>query len=330
MKFRRATVPRMRTASLSEAPLHGTDTLPPPWPGRRVPLNGGIVYLRSTPGGPGSEPALYVHGLGGASTNWTDYAGLLSDHLDGQALDLFGFGRSGPAPRNNYRIESHVRTVIAAIERRGGPVHLIGNSLGGLTSILVTGRRPDLVTTLTLISPAVPDLRPPRQMSTPLFPLLLLPGIARAVERRMAGISAEERVQAMLELCFADLERVPEQRLTEAIDEARIRADLPWAATALASSFRSLVATYLTPGGRNPWRIAAGIRKPTLIIWGDRDKLVNVRNAARLAGVMPDARLLVLAGVGHTPQLEDPVSCARATLAFLEETREPVPTREPA
>lgn len=320
----------MRTATLSDTPLHYADPLPPPWPGRRVPLNSGVVYVRSTPGGPDSEPALYVHGLGGASTNWTDYAGLLSDRLDGEALDLFGFGRSGPAPRRDYRIEAHVRTVIAAIEGRGTPVHLIGNSLGGLTSLLVTGRRPDLVRTLTLISPAVPDLRPPRQMSTPLFPLLLLPGIAKAVERRMAGISAEDRVRAMLELCFADLERVSEQRLAEAIDEARIRADLPWASTALARSFRSLVAAYLTPGARNPWRVAAGITKPTLIIWGDQDKLVNVRNAPRLAAVMPDARLLVLPGVGHTPQLEDPITTARATLALLDEARMSLGRHEPA
>lgn len=312
----------MRTATLSDAPLNATDELPPPWPGRRIPLNGGVVYLRSTPGGPDSEPALYVHGLGGASTNWTDYAGLLSHRLDGEALDLFGFGRSGPAPSGDYSIEAHVRTVIAAIERRDRPVHLVGNSLGGLASLLVTGRRPDLVMTLTLISPAIPDLRPPRQMSTPLFPLLLLPGIAKAAERRMAGISAEERVRAMLELCFADLDRVPEQRVAEAVHEARIRADLPWASTALARSFRSLVAAYLTPGPRNPWRIAAGITKPALIIWGDQDKLVHVRNAPRLATVMPDARLLVLPGVGHTSQLEDPISSARATLALLDEARQ--------
>ncbi|MGI8625311.1 MAG: alpha/beta fold hydrolase [Geodermatophilaceae bacterium] len=312
----------MRTATLSDAPLNSTQELPPPWPGRRVPLNGGVVYVRATRGGPDSEPALYVHGLGGASTNWTDYAGLLAHRLDGEAPDLFGFGRSGPAPRGDYSIETHVRTVIAAIERRGEAVHLIGNSLGGLTTLLVAGRRPDLVTTLTLISPAIPDLRPPRQMSTPLFPLLLVPGIAKAVERRMAGISAEERVRAMLELCFADLDRVPDQRVAEAVDEARIRTDLPWASTALARSFRSLVATYLTPGPRNPWRVAAGITAPTLIIWGDKDKLVNVRNAPRLASVMPDARLLVLAGVGHTPQLEDPITSARATLALLDEARQ--------
>lgn len=311
----------MRTATLSDTPLTVSDELPPPWPGRRVSLAGGLVYVRSTPGGPDSEPALYVHGLGGASTNWTDYASLLSDRLDGEALDLFGFGRSGPAPRGDYSIETHVRTVIAAIERRAAPVHLIGNSLGGLTCILVTGRRPDLVRTLTLISPAVPDLRPTRNMSTPLFPLLLLPGISRAIERRLAGISPEDRVRAILELCFADLERVPAQRLAEAVDEARIRADLPWASTALARSFRSLVGAYLTPGARNPWRVAAGVRVPTLVIWGDRDKLVHVRNAARLASTMPDAALLVLAGVGHTAQLEAPVTAARATLGLIEQTR---------
>ena len=52
-------------------------------------------------------------------------------------------------------------SVISLIEQRGNwPVHLIGNSLGGAVSTRVAARRPDLVRTLTLISPALPDLRP--------------------------------------------------------------------------------------------------------------------------------------------------------------------------
>lgn len=310
-------------ARLSAAPLAVSEQLPPPWPGRRLPLAGGVVHVRVTPGAPGSAKAVYVHGLGGSSQNWTDYAARLRDHLDGWAPDLFGFGRSGPAPGGNYSIETHVRTVIATIEAHrgegGGPVHLIGNSLGGLTSIRVAHRRPDLVRTLTLISPAIPDLRPPSQMSSPLFPLLMLPGIDRVAQRRLATVSPEDRVRAVLELCFADLDRVPDQRLAEAVEEARYRSDLPWSTTALAKSFRGLVAAYLVRGARSPWRQAAGITVPTLIVWGDQDKLVNVRNAPRLAQVMPDARLLILPGVGHTAQLEDPDSTARATLALLED-----------
>ena len=54
-----------------------------------------------------AEPALYVHGLGGSSLNWTDLAGLLSYRLDGQAIDLPGFGRSDPAARYTIDALSH-------------------------------------------------------------------------------------------------------------------------------------------------------------------------------------------------------------------------------
>ena len=60
-------------------------------------LDGSVTYVRDTPAtAAGAEPALYVHGLGGSSQNWTDLAGLLADRLDGQAIDLPGFGRSEP------------------------------------------------------------------------------------------------------------------------------------------------------------------------------------------------------------------------------------------
>ncbi len=57
-----------------------------------------MTYVRDTPAtAPGAEPAVYVHGLGGSATNWTDLAGLLSHRLDGQAIDLPGFGYTDPA-----------------------------------------------------------------------------------------------------------------------------------------------------------------------------------------------------------------------------------------
>ena len=68
----------------------------------------------------------------------------------------------------------------------GAPVHLLGNSLGGLVSVLVAARRPDLVASLTLISPAMPVYRVPPAFSRAML-LLLLPGVPTLAERRMAG-----------------------------------------------------------------------------------------------------------------------------------------------
>lgn len=265
---------------------------------------------------------LYVHGLGGSSTNWTDLAALLSGWLRGEAVDLPGFGRSGPAPGGQYPLHMHVRTVIRLIEhpRRGldgGPVHLVGNSMGGAIAMMVAAQRPDLIRTLTLISPAVPDLRP-RTGSDPLMPLLLVPGLSRLAERRLAQLSLDRRVQGVLELCWGDPVRIVAGRRAEAVAEAVERAGQPWAATALTGSLRGLAASYL-PGLRSLWRQAARITAPTLIIWGDRDRLVRVALAARTARVIPGARLLILAGVGHVAQMEDPGTVARAVLGLLDE-----------
>lgn len=310
----------MQVAKLSDAPLPELDLTRPPWPGDTVLVEGMPIFVRRTPSSSDdAQPALYVHGLGGASTNWTDLARLLAGRLSGEALDLPGFGHSAGSTSRDYSIRANVRVVIGLIEARGrGPVHLLGNSLGGLVSVLVAAQRPDLVRTLTLISPAMPVLRPKRG-SDPLLPLLLLPGVSRLVERRLAGYSPEQRARAVIELCFADPSRIPEQRLAEAAEEVRRRGDLPWAANAFTRSLRGLVGSYLIPGRRSAWRQARNVRARTLVIWGARDRLVDVALAPRTAETIPDARLLVLPEIGHTAQLEDPVTTARAVLALLDE-----------
>ncbi len=289
----------------------------PAWPGETVVVDGGSLHVRRTPGPAGSEPALYVHGLGGSSTNWTDLAGLLSGYVDGEAVDLHGFGWSDPAP-GGYSLPMHARTVMRLIEQRGrGPVHLFGNSMGGAIAILLAARRPDLVRTLTLVSPAVPDLRP-RTGSDALMPLLLVPGASGLIERRLATMDPAARVRQVLELCYGDPSLVPPQRLAEAAEDARRRVGQPWAMTAFTRSLRGLVAAYL-PGARSLWRVAASITAPTLIVWGNLDRLVNVAMAPRTAEAIPNARLLVLPGVGHVAQMEDPTSVARAFLALRED-----------
>jgi pimeloyl-ACP methyl ester carboxylesterase len=298
-------------------------------------VHGGEVYVRSTPwtgpvdgavDGARRERALYVHGLGGASTNWTDLAALLAVRFDGWALDLPGFGRSQPPPRGRYSIRGHVRAVVDVLEHiadqpgeaAGRPVHLLGNSLGGLVSLLVASRRPDLVASLTLISPAMPVYRVPPAFSRMLL-LLLVPGIPSLAERRLAGVTPEQNVRAMIQMCFGDPSRVPRERIEQSVQEMRERAEQPWAGRALTRSMRGLITSYLRVGAANAWRAARSLRMPTLVIWGDRDQLVDPALAPRVAAAVPGARLLVLEGIGHVAMLEAPEPTARAVLGMLEE-----------
>lgn len=311
-----------RTAVLSTADLPELPAHLPAWPGREL----GPVYVRtgpSVPPGQPGEPGLFVHGLGGSSTNWTDLIGLLEGRVAAEALDLPGFGRSAPSG-DGYRLGTHVRAVIGRIEARGaGPVHLFGNSLGGAVSTLVAARRPDLVRTLTLISPALPSLRP-RRGSDPRLPLLLLPGLEALARRQLARVPAEQRARAVVELCYADPSAVSPERLAEAVEEVRRRAGLAHDGEAFTRSLRGLVGSYLVRGPRAVWAQAATVQAPTLILWGAQDRLVDVSLAPRAARTIPDSRLLVLDGVGHVAQLERPETVARAFLGMLEEQHSPV------
>lgn len=273
--------------------------------------------MRSGPASDG-EPALYVHGLGGSSSNWTDLMALLGDRLSGEALDLPGFGRS-PAPPAGYALSTHIRAVVRRIEERGaGPVHLFGNSLGGAVATLVAARRPDLVRSLVLVSPALPSLRPARG-ADPRLPLLLLPGLRQLARWRLDRLTPEQRARGVLELCYADPSRIAPRRMAEAVDEVRRRGRLAHDRDAFSGSLRGLVASYLARGPRAVWQQAAGVQVPVLLVWGAHDRLVDVALAPRAARTFPDARLLVLDDAGHVAQMEQPAVVARAVLGLLEE-----------
>jgi len=301
--------------------------IPPPWPARRVTVGGAMLHVRDTPATrPGAEPAVYVHGLGGSSQNFTDVAGLLADRLDAQAVDLPGFGYSDPSPR--YSIAAFAATLIGYLEHAGrGPVHLVGNSLGGSIAVRAAALRPDLVRSLTLISPAMPFLDPRRTAQGPVLPLLALPRADRLFAWGMARMTAEEMAEQVLAACFGDTTKVNEQRRAEAIEEIRLRYTVAHYPKAYLGTLRGLVSSFLRaylPGAGSQWRLAARIQAPTLVIGGLNDRLVDSRVPTQVARVIPDSRLLVLPGVGHVAQMEVPRLVARAIVGLLDDIRSPV------
>jgi pimeloyl-ACP methyl ester carboxylesterase len=301
----------------------------PAWTGALEPAGHELLHVRRAPAtSVAAEPAVFVHGLGGSATNWTDLMGLLQDRLSGAAPDLPGFGWSPPPSSGDYSLAAHARVITDFIESdrhltgQGSgsqPVHLIGNSLGGTVATMVAARRPDLVRTLTLVSPAMPVLRP--RSTNAHLPALAAPWIGQRLARRLGRFPVEARVKATLALCFADPTRVPRQRFDEAIAEADRRARLGHDSEAMLLSLRSLIATYLQQGSLSLWDTAAQVRAPTLLVYGLRDKLVDPRTSARAARTYPDARLLLLPDSGHVSQMEHPEEVARAVRRHVARVR---------
>lgn len=309
---------------MADAAVPRPARLPPPWPGDMVSVDGQQTYIRYTPAtGPDAEPAVYVHGLGGSGQNWTDLADLLSYRLDGQAVDLPGFGRSGPGRR--YTVPAFADRVIRLLEHADrGPVHLFGNSLGGAVSVVVAARRPDLVRTLTLISPAMPFVDPRRSVQGRFVPWLLLPRVEWLAARQLARLTPEELTRQVTRWCVADPAAMPAQRMAEAVEEAQRRLETPWYADVYIRTLRAIVTAFLRaylPGAGSLWRLAARVTVPTLVVWGRQDRMVDVSLAPRVARTIPDCRLLICDGVGHVAQMEVPRVVARAVAAMLDEAR---------
>lgn len=316
------------SARLADVELPPLDQSIPPWPGRKVSVGAARIWVRTAPSAsPDAEPALFVHGLGGGSTNWTDLMAQLSPWLAGEAIDLPGFGWSGPSPRRDYSLQAQAQVVIGYLEStRRGPVHLVGNSMGGAICALVASLRPDLIRTLTLVSPAVPSLRPNSvEGSDPRMVLLALPGVGGLMQRRLQRYTAEQRVGATFGIIYGDSAAIPRHRLEEAAADLAGRVSMSWSAQAFVSALRSIAASYLRAG--STWARMGRITAPTLLVWGDLDRLVDARIAPRAASAIPNSRLLILPGVGHVAMMEDPQSVARAVLALVEDTRDGADTR---
>ncbi|MGW1909312.1 alpha/beta fold hydrolase [Streptomyces sp. NPDC002076] len=287
---------------------------------RSVGLSGVTLSIRSRrPAREGLPPALYVHGLGGSSQNWSALMAELDGVVDSEAVDLPGFGDSPPPDDGNYSVTGHARAVIRYLDAAGrGPVHLFGNSLGGAVATRVAAVRPDLVRTLTLVSPALPELRIQRTAAP--TALLGVPGVAALFTRFTKEWTAEQRVRGVLALCYGDPGRVSPEAFQHAVEELERRLQLPYFWDAMARSARGIVNAYTLGGQHGLWRQAERVLAPTLLIYGGRDQLVGFRMAHRAARAFRDSRLLSLPDAGHVAMMEYPDVVATAFRELLAAT----------
>ena len=258
-------------------------------------------------GGTG-RPILLIHGLGGSHTNWSAVAEPLTRLGSVRVIDLIGFGYTRPEGRSSA-VDSQRDLVIAYLrEHADEPAVLIGNSMGGLGSLRGAAAAPELVHSMILVDPALPVIRPrlDRDVLRGLV-LPLIPGIGpRAFHKRYeAAVQSPERFLAdMYDMLFVDSSRVRPEDAELALEMARKRVQMPWAADAFVDAARSI---FLILSRRRHFADWVGeIDKPTLVVQGEQDRLVDVASARWLLEQNSRFELAVFDDIGHVPQLECP------------------------
>ena len=285
------------------------------WPARRVPVAGVDLLVRDVPGAAADlPPALFVHGLGGSSLNWTALGLLLNDRIRGMAPDLPGFGRTPLAGAAG--ITEQAAVLVELLEREvDQPVHLFGNSMGGAVAVTLAAQRPDLIASLTLISPALPH--PRVSASAVWFTALATPRLGSVVLERSRRLPFDRRLQASLAMVFGDPRSLAPEVLAVYEEELRRRDTDPWVTRATLDGARSILRSSLAPPRRSLWADAAKVECPVLLVYGGKDRLVDARIRTKAQRTFPNARLLYLPQSGHVAQMEHPELVERAVRQLI-------------
>ncbi len=313
-----------QSAAPGDMPAPGE--VPAPEPGGRsrwIDLDGPVRYLDF--GGPADGPVIVcVHGLGGSAVNWSALAPLLTGQYRLLAPDLAGHGltraagRGTGVPANRVLLHRFVESVAVAPPGQARPVLLMGNSMGGMISLLEASAAPRAVAGLILVDPALPFVAArPDPVVAAMFALYATPGLRRVLARQRSRMTPEALVARVLSLCCADPARIPADVVAWHVEVARQRAAFGDTGADFDAALRSVLAIAGYAGRQEYRRLVRSVGCPVLLLHGSRDRLVPVAVARAAARANPSWSLVVLDGAGHAPQLEVPGRVAGVMTQWL-------------
>ncbi len=308
---------RLRLLSTEAAAAHAGEPQPV---SRVVELGLPVHYIDYGGNGPAM---VLVHGLGGAHVNWMSVGEKLARHARVVAIDLPGFGRT-PTEGDSASIHANRALLTRFIDRvMGGPAILVGNSMGGLISLMTAAEAPASVSGLVLVNPALPaapggffDLG-----VAAIFAGYCLPGVGELLmSGRKALLGSEGSVKQMLEFCCVDAGRVDPAVVAATIALSQERTKTAGGNAAFLSAARSIVLSVLQRGSFA--EMIAKITAPALIVHGTHDRLVPLAAAQALAARRPDWTFKLFEDTGHVPQLEHPDAFVATVEAWMQQVGE--------
>jgi abhydrolase domain-containing protein 6 len=255
-----------------------------------------VVYSE---GGKG-EPVVLLHGFGASADNWNRFAGRLTKRYRVIAPDLPGWGQSTRIDSASYAYPQQVERLHRFLEALGLlRVHLVGHSMGGFIASAYAARYPEEVITLALIAPHGVAEPQPSELALSVA----------AGDNWLVATSVPE-FDRLLNKVFAKRPYLPKSvfrllanhAIRNSAKSARIFAEMQSNDPTLEERL-------------------SRIKAPALIVWGEQDRVLHVSCAEIFRQGIKNSELLVIAGSGHMPLIENARECATAWLKFVEKTR---------
>jgi len=257
----------------------------------------------------GSGPAVVlVHGLLGYSFSWRGVIPLLAQEREIFAPDMPGAGFSECLGGLDFRMIGAARRLLAFLDAAGiASCDLVGSSYGGSTAVMLAGLVPSRVRSLVLVSPANPWSKIGRKrlavLKNPLV-AFLFPTAAR-----LARPLHKRSVRRM----WGD-PKLADQETLDGYVRPLIRRGVFEHAVNIVQTWHEDMAELESILPK-----IAGI--PTLLVWGSKDRLVDMRSADIMSKRLPSARIAVMERAGHLPYEENPEEFSRIVREFLRDVR---------
>lgn len=261
---------------------------------KEIDLPDGLHYVYLE-GGAG-EPLMLLHGFGGSKDNFARVARFLTPHYRVIIPDEFGFGESSHPQDADYHALAQAEHLHALTSALGiNRLHVGGNSMGGQIALTYAARFPSEVISLWLLDTAGVWSAPKGEMMK----------IIEGGGRNPLLIQNEDDFAQVIKFLMNKPPFIPRPMLNVL---ARIRLKNLTLEQRIFRQFSS----------ESVEKMVAGLPTPTMIVWGEKDRVFNVATAEVLHKLMPKSQVVIIPDTGHVPMMERPEQSAEAYLRFRE------------
>ncbi len=262
---------------------------------------GGLNFHYLDWGAAGKPPFVLLHGGAQTAHSWDDFAPVVRTDYHVYALDQRGHGDSDWAPDGDYHRTTHCKDVAAFVSTLDmGPHLLVGLSMGGINSITYTAWYPERVRALMIVDVG-PEIETKGRENIQDF----VSGIDEldsfeAFVERAHTFNPRRSLDNLRQRLSHNLKQQPNGKWTWKFDQTRRRDG--------------------AQSGLNPdelWEDVRKIQCPTLIVRGGESDILSPQAAERLQAAIPNSRLSVVSGAGHSVMGDNPDGFAQAVQEFL-------------